>query len=253
MPSDSQSQSSVPLPLARRTKGVMNANEKELHRKIGLYEIAAKASVALVVIGLLIEVAMAADEALYNLLLSRWDTVAADALVALGVFFELLFSAMASRCQSELQRRANLEIARLRDATAWRSLEEKQHKGLALALRENGTGASVRLCVLLGDQESYNLANRISIPFAAAGWKVGYRFETYLHGIFTGICLPEPAENWLDEMKEINRRVREAFIAAEIPFINGWPVYRQSYTDDNAPLSAPIAWVYVGPRPMPPI
>jgi hypothetical protein len=37
----------------------------------------------------------------------------------------------------------------------------------------------------------------------------------------TGLMLPELGDNWLEEM---NERVRDAFISAEIDFVNGWPL-----------------------------
>ncbi len=146
---------------------------------------------------------------------------------------------------------AILETEKLKAATSWRRLDQKQHETLALSLRASGDGASVRFCVLMNDQESLHFAQLISGPFAAAGWAVGYRFESYIHGIMTGILLPESQDNWLEEMKDVNGRVHAAFIAAEIRFVNGWPLKPYMYTDDNAPLGAPIAWVYVGPKPMP--
>jgi hypothetical protein len=186
------------------------------------------------------------------------SVIFANLLVFAGVSGEAYFGGKAKDAAKELDRlsqervaEAERETEKLRLAASWRSLTENQHKGLALALKASGVGESVRFCVLLSDQESFTFASRISIPFAAAGWKVGFRFETHLHGIFTGICIPEPRDNWLDEMKEVNRRVREAFIAAEIPFVNGWPAQPQSYTDDAALITSPFAWVYVGPKPMP--
>ena len=68
------------------------------------------------------------------------------------------------------------------------------------------------------------------------------------HNIMTGLLLPEPRDNWLEEMKVVNGRVRGAFISAEIDFVNGWPLEPYVYTDDNTPLSAPIAWIHVGPK-----
>lgn len=109
----------------------------------------------------------------------------------------------------------------------------------------------MRFSVLMNDQESLHFAQLISIPFRAAGWSVGYRFEAYTHGIMTGILLPEPSESWLDEMKHVNACVKDAFISAKVRFVNGWPLKPYMYTDDGAPLGAPIASVYVGPRPMP--
>jgi hypothetical protein len=188
-----------------------------------------------------------------------------DALVAFGIVGEVLFGMRNSRIQTGLRKRSDKKLAdateraanaereteKLRAATAWRRLSQKEHESLALALRNSGPGESVMFTVLLNDQESMHFAQLISIPFKAAGWAVGYVVASYIHGVMTGILLSESTVSWLDEMKIVNGRVREAFIAAEIPFINGWPLSPISETRDNSMLRAPIASIYVGPRPMP--
>lgn len=206
---------------------------------------------------------------------SGWETlasIAANALIGYGLIREYVVILRARIASGAIKREADRKVAeanssaaqaneraanaeqdteKLRAATAWRRLTKKEHKSLALSLRAGGSGASVRFCVLMNDQESLAFAHWIAIPFRAAGWKVGYRFESYTHNIMTGLMLPEPRDNWLEEMKIVNDRVRDALISAEIDFVNGWPLEPYMYTDDNTPLSVPIAWVYVGPKPMP--
>ncbi len=239
-----------------------------------------------VILGLAIEVLLAVVFPHGKTDLENCAPVFADALVALGVWAEVHFGRKASDAQKEkqlisaeriaelneraaqlefesgfaeervahaLERAANAErdTEKLRAATAWRGLSQAEHEGLALALRNSGPGASVRFCVLSDDQESLNFAQLISIPLKAAGWAVGYQFDSYLHSAMTGILLPEPQENWFEEIKLANKRVRDAFISAQISFVNGWPLQPYLTTTDNAHLAAPIVWIYVGPKPMP--
>jgi hypothetical protein len=234
---------------------------------------------AIVILGLVIEVGLAVIYPHGKTALEIWSPVVADVLVVTGVFGEIFFARKAKSISEELQRQSEEKVGesvaraaeankraaeaderaanaerdteKLRAVTAWRRLARKEHEGLALALKSSGPGASIRFFVLMNDQESLNFAQLISIPFKAAGWTVGYMFESYLHGIMTGILLPEPQDNWLEEVKAANARVRDAFMSAEICFVNGWPLEAYMRTNDNAPLGAPVAWVYVGPKPMP--
>jgi hypothetical protein len=152
---------------------------------------------------------------------------------------------------NERAAKAERDTEKLRAATAWRNLSGREHRALAKALRESGPGASVRFSIVANDQESLYFASRISIPFRAAGWNVGYEFGSYMHEMLTGVLLPEPRDNWLEEAKAVNARVRGAFMAAEISFVNGWPMHPYSKISDNSALTAPVAWVYVGPKAMP--
>jgi hypothetical protein len=60
---------------------------------------------------LIIEVALAAKHSPFDSFIGIWGSVIADSLVALGVFGELLFSAIGSKRHGELQRRSKLMVA----------------------------------------------------------------------------------------------------------------------------------------------
>jgi len=260
------------LPAWYVPNGTINATENELEFASESCELWSKWCGALVIGSVVAEFIIDLVEPSYASFLRLSAITGAG--VAVGIVGEVLFNIKNSRIQTELRKRlskqlesaiqsaadaneraanAEKDTEKLRVITAWRRLNQKEHETLALSLRASGPNASVKFCVLMNDQESLHFAQLISIPFKAAGWMIGYRFDSYAEGIMTGILLPEPRENWLEEMKIVNGRVRDAFMAAEIPFANGWPPQPYMQTNDDTPLMAPIAWVYVGPRPMPPL
>ncbi len=258
------------LPAWCLPNGTIKATENQLESASSSCERWAIWCGALVVVSVIAELVIAWAAPPYNSFLAY--SAITDAAIAIGIVGEVGFGMWNSRIQTELRSRSNaklgeavkaagdandraakaeLETEKLRIAASWRSLSKEQYESLALALRTGGPGASLRICVLMNDQESLAFAHSIAIPFRAARWAVGYRFESYTHNIMTGLMLPEPRDNWLEEMKVVNGRVRDAFISAEISFVNGWPLEPYQFAEDNTPLSAPIAWLYVGPKPPP--
>ena len=205
----------------------------------------------LVVLGLLCELAIAWVHPAHDSFWDRWGGVRCDAAVALGVAGEIFFSSRSHKYSSELTRRSNQRLADLKEATRWRILTNAERIAVTEALKSSGPAASVRFSVLANDQESLYFAGQVSIAFQAAGWQVGYSFESYRHEILTGILLPETSVSWPDGMAVANKRVRDAFIAAELRFMNGWPIDIIHQTDGGEPLFQPIAYVYVGPKPTP--
>lgn len=272
IPADRNAKSSAPMPspIQKPTKpfpflawylrnGVINASEPELERAELSCERWTWGCGAFVVLGLAFEVALATANQPYGSPWEHWGSVGADVLVTLGVAGEIIFSSLgfvrARRLQhlaNERAEKAEHETEKLRAATNWRRLSQEQHETLALALQASGPGASVKFCVLINDHESMNFAQTLSIPFMAAGWKIGYQFNAYRHGVMTGILIPEPHDNWLDEIRLVNARVRDAFSEANIQFANGWPLEPYMSTD-SVGLPVPIALVYVGPKPAPPL
>jgi uncharacterized membrane protein len=189
--------------------------------------------------------------------LFKFGNAVSDGAVAIGIYGEMRFGHVVADIlkillAEAIERAANAErqTEKLRAATDWRSLSQTEHDALSLALRADGARASVKFSVVMNDQESLHFAQLISISFKAAGWNVGYSFESYNHEILTGTLLPEPSVSWPDEMHVVNRRVREAFIAADLRFATGWLSAYMS-TGAGEPLIAPIAHIYVGPKPMP--
>ncbi len=247
-----------PFPAWRLPEGIISANEGDLERSIGSCERWEWGGGGLVVFGVIITVFIAALHPAYDSFWEQWGSAVAEGLVAIGVIVEIGFSSMAGLRQSELIRRsreraeiANLEAEKLRSVASWRTLTRHQHEALVLALKNSGPGASLKFCVLMNDQESLSFAYKISHPLRSAGWSVGFQFESYLHDIFTGLMIPEPADNCFEIDRVVRGRLRDAFISAEIAFVNGWPSEPYVSQTDNAALTAPIAWLYVGPKPPP--
>jgi hypothetical protein len=262
---------SLPLPL--RKNGVINATDAELDGAQRFCEQVAIASTVLVFVGLVFEVLIAIKHPSFDSCLERWGSVIADALVAVGVLGELLPSMLVRGYNTEVKRRsddklseanrrageaseraadAELATEKLKEATSWRTLTNMETEAISQALKASSPAASVRFTLLANDPESLYFAGQIATAFENAEWNVGYRFESYSHEILSGILLPEPSVSWLDEIRVVNRRVREAFIAAELRFATGWPDVSSAYmTGGGEPLRTPFASVYVGPKPMP--
>ena len=206
---------------------------------------------ALVVLGLLGEFALAWVHPGYDSIWDRWGEVTCDFAIALGVAGEIFFSSRSHKYSGELTRRSNQRLADLKEATLWRTLTNAERVPIAESLRASGSAASVRFSVLANDPESMYFAGQIGIAFKAAGWRVGYSFESYRHGILTGVLLPPNDVTWRDPKGVANKRVRDAFIAAKLQFANGWPAETYTETGGGEQLTEPIAWVYIGPKPPP--
>ena len=205
----------------------------------------------LVVSGLLGEFVIACVHPPYDSFWDRWGGVVCDALIALGVVGEIYFSSLSHKYSGELTRRSNRRLADVIEATQWRVPTSAQRNAIAEALKASGPRASVQFTVLTGDTESMYFAKQIGIAFKDAGWQVGYSIESYRQEILSGIMLPTESVSWLDEMRVVNRRVRDAFIAAQVKFADGWPSEPVQQTGGGEPLFTPIASVYVGPKPTP--
>ncbi|MEI9986126.1 MAG: hypothetical protein WDN69_24890 [Aliidongia sp.] len=123
----------------------------------------------------------------------------------LAFFGEILFSRMGHWCDGELQQRTKKLLAdakrqvgeankaageaneraakavesaeRLKAVAAWRSLTNDEIGAVKLSLDGSGAPASIRLVLMANDPESLYFAQQFSIPFKAAGWNVGLRFE----------------------------------------------------------------------------
>ena len=205
----------------------------------------------LVVLGLVGELAIAFAHPDYNSFLERWGAVVCDALVALGVAGEVVFSTLSHKYSGELTRRSNQRLADLKEATLWRAITDGERVRISETLKASGPVASVQFSVLANDPESMYFAEKIGTAFKDAGWRVGYSFESYRHGILPGVLLPSKSVDWKDPTGDANKRVREAFVAAKLNFADGWPPELYMQTGGGEPLMGPIASVYVGPKPIP--
>jgi len=199
---------------------------------------------------------------------SNWEIAAiliADAAVGAGLIIEIVCIlraivetrrekresdekiSVADRAAAEAKR----ETEKIKAIASWRTLTDDERTAIKSSLDTSGEPASLRFVVLANDPESLYFAQQLALPFKLAGWHVGYRFESYTHAPLTNICLPPIAANWLDEQKTAALKVRDALVAADISFAWGWPINPYMSTDSTHPLFAPIAWMYVGPKPMP--
>jgi hypothetical protein len=117
-----------PFPGLRLINGVINATNDELCESIDSCERAAEWGGIAVIIGLVIEVALAACHPPFDSFAGIWGAVIADSLVALGVAGEVLFSRMGSARQRELQRRSGEKVAEAisRATDAERKTEEEK-------------------------------------------------------------------------------------------------------------------------------
>jgi hypothetical protein len=108
-----------------RLTDVMVASDAELERAATACERLTVLFGILVVIGLLLEVIVAAWG---DPFLDRWGAVGTDLLVAIGVFGEILFGLKGAARQRELQRRSNIKLSEATDraAAATQKAEEAQ-------------------------------------------------------------------------------------------------------------------------------
>lgn len=95
------------FPAWRLTNDVMKASDAALKDAGESCERWGGGSAALVVIGVLAEVAIAAYHPQYDSFLEQWGSTLANVLVAIGVAAEVQFGRMGRRRDAELQRRSN--------------------------------------------------------------------------------------------------------------------------------------------------
>jgi hypothetical protein len=260
--------------LLLRPKGeIKRKQDNKLESDISVDEILSTSSGGLVVIGLIIEIALArlfpahappSPPGTYSAWLETWGSVIANGLVALGVYGEIFFARHVRRAEEELRRRSNEKLAEateraataLREAeqikaeAAWRSLDQETVTKLRNALVV-GTLASVRFTYLANDPESKNFVDQFCAIFRLAGWRVGFQAASYADPTIFGILIPEEQRLILDEMKDVSRQVKLAFSEAKISFFESWPDSDPYMTTEWGDALIPVANIYIGPKPMP--
>jgi hypothetical protein len=90
----------------------MNAEDNDLKRAVSRCEEAEKICAAMVIWGLLVEVIAAALHMPIDSFRGTFCAIWADELVVLGVIGEAVFGNIGKRCQSELQRRSDIELGK---------------------------------------------------------------------------------------------------------------------------------------------
>jgi hypothetical protein len=218
------------FPRWRIPNGLAQAPADEVRSSIDASEGAAKWSVWAIIVGLLVEFILTWFHPSYDSIWERWGSAVADALIALGVYCELLFSTMASRRREELQRRtdeklsearltiaaleqkaaaANERTAEIMRAASWRELTLDQKLQLALYLGTAQQPGRVQIAWIKDDLESQFFARQIAEILESAGWTVSRFARTYA-GLVWGIRIPG-GQGAAD-------RLRAAFNHVGIPF-----------------------------------
>lgn len=168
----------------------MKKTDRDLKDAQSRSELLGQLSGLLIVVGLGIEVWLAIEFPSGKGKLADWGPVAADILIAFGVFFEIVFSRRALQFAAELQQRSDTALslaieraaeaeqkaaearertARIEQITAWRRVSPEQHRQISRAIRDIPTSS---LDILIewerGDPEAYLYAREISKIFVDA-------------------------------------------------------------------------------------
>ena len=99
------------FPLWRLPNGTINATDQELEGASSSCEGWGLGCAALVVFGVAAELVIAGFHPAYDSFLEQWGSAAANALIALGIVGEVLFSRKDARIQTELRDRSNRRLA----------------------------------------------------------------------------------------------------------------------------------------------
>lgn len=188
----------------------MNAPKKtddQVKRAQSRYETSAQWSGVAVVVGLTIEVWLAVEYRPSGESFSQtWGPVFADALIALGVFFEILFGRWALHQGAELQQRSEAKASDALTRAAAANLKAEQLQSENLTLHRVMTPRHVGLIGIDGpppaqdwfagmnlfagtdvliqfapDAEAKNLANEIVVVLGICGWRPQLTDESRSH------------------------------------------------------------------------
>jgi hypothetical protein len=243
------------FPPWRLKKPLASASDGELRLHANICMEWAEACEYLVIGGVGFEVFLAAVSLPHAY--ERWFMVAANAIVALGIYFELFFSKLASQDQSELTRRSDLRVAEadqraaeaLREAekiksdAAWRYLG----RDTMLALKEILDGmpaASIRFIYLANDPESQYFARQFQLVFGLAKWRTKLVAASF-SAISFGIRVP----HLLGEDRAISTGIQVALFKVKIGFtMEEVPSCFMATEEAGPELSPPVARVYIGPK-----
>ena len=239
----------------------MSSSERDLEKVTTSASRWETASGFAVVIGLVIEVALALMFPGRASFIEHWGHVAAGALVALGVYGEIRFAGRVSEAQETLRRLANARVAsanarasiaeataaRLRAQLAWRRIDSERK---AEMLKATAPGSTFRLKIEYsnGDPESNVYAHDIGSVFETQGWTVGYDTGGYdgtpIFGVRAPMCDPP--------LDAASKMVQAALRAAGIDYTEEpVPEPHFSHSSDSEPMW-PYVRIYVGPKAMPP-
>jgi hypothetical protein len=241
----------------------MSKTDGQLQAEISANESRSEWSIAAVLVGLLIEVGFAAAKSLeveINSAVENWGAVAADSLVFLGVFCELLFGRRASHGNSELRSRADERLAtanaraaqaelrteQLKSALAWRRLTPENIEKMAGVLAQHGKFC-LRIMFVGDDAESNAFAHDIGRTFSSDGWRVLFMACSFHSEIPFGMRIPL----WELPDLEAVAIVRTAISNAGLEYTGYDLPPPISVITSGQDITGPVADIYLGPKPMP--
>ncbi len=165
-----------PFPRWRLKSGMMKATDEQLEVAAESCEQWTLGGAAVLIVGLLLELGLAACDLPHESFWGRWGTVAGTFLVVVGVGAEVLFGRMGTNRQRELSRRskdreleAKAELERVKKKLAPRNLDRD---ALLAALKGRPKPeSSIEILYKDDDAESHMLAHQIwSVLTIGAQW-----------------------------------------------------------------------------------
>lgn len=175
-----------PFPAWRLPNGMIKASDGELEGSIGSCEFWEWHGGALVIVGVVVTVAIAAIHPEYDSWLEQWGTAIADSFVAIGVAVEIKFGQMAGLRHNELKRRSDILVGvaneRASEANA-KAAEAQAELGRMKTPRSLSVEKRSRIATILRplgpvpfdfalqlDSESEQLMKDIGDALEFAGW-----------------------------------------------------------------------------------
>lgn len=220
-----------------------------------------------IVAGLVIEAVLALTFPSGKTVVENWGPIAADIMIALGVYGEIHFSGRAARKQKELQSISDQELAnaiqiaaqasekaarlendaaqaraeqeRLKAQLAWRAIAPESASKLKSILSGHPGGINVQH--IANDPEALYLAIQIANIFGNAKWQVGMLSVTMGGVVIFGTFIP-------DTQSPDTAFVRAAFRGADLGFTTDPLPQRQTMAVGGTVKDAPI--IFIGSKPI---
>jgi hypothetical protein len=155
---------------------IANAAEDQLRADSALDEKWETGCVWVIIAGLALEGVLVGVHAPYDSVLTRWGSFVCDALIALGVYFEVHFGGRIRQRDHELVRRSNERVAKAEDRTkqieliaGWRQITADQHEKLVSGMRELAPSLQVFVQIQRDNTEAYMYGLQIFKALHAAG------------------------------------------------------------------------------------
>ncbi len=214
-----------------------------------------------VLVGLLLEVALAFKFRTYKSYLEEWGPLVADALIALGVYIEIHFGRKASNESAERVSEANdrasaaeLAAEKLKAQFAWRRLSASAITLMSETLRNSERG-ELEITYFGSDPEATTFAHDVGLVFSQNGWTVNFVSGAYAGEVVFGLLIPMLRHADWDAargLQSATRVVQSATSKAGIEFKDEAPPQPfMSQDEPGARVTYPCAHMYVGPKPMP--